>query len=95
MTPTEAFQKNPIMVIANILVILGALNWLGVALNNGTNLLVSVTGNHTKNVLILIGLSGVYLAYYKIMWFLKPTMKNEVVEHLSCTQDKKGGLKCQ
>ena len=97
MTPSQAFQKNPVMVIANILVILGALNWLGVALSN-TNYAAHLTGSYTKYLLIVIGLAGVYLAYHKVMWFMQsynaPMSTQVVVEHMQSCSMKNGKLVC-
>lgn len=75
MTPSEAFKANPIMLIANIIVIVGALNWLGVGLQN-VNYVSRYLGNNAQMVFILVGLAGVYLTYTKIMWFMNPTSEN-------------------
>ena len=78
LSPIKAFKQNPILIIANILVILGALNWLGVAFSN-TNYVAHVTGSYTRDLLIIIGLAGVYLAYKKVMWFVN----TQTVEHMT------------
>ena len=69
MTPAEAFKSNPVMLIANIIVIVGALNWLGVGLQN-VNYVSKYLGDNARFVFILVGLAGLYLTYTKVMWFM-------------------------
>ena len=82
MTHSEAFKKNPIMVISNLLVIIGALNWLGIGLMN-TNYVLQYSGSqYARYIFILVGLAGVYLAYNKLMWFMGKDSTTDVVEHM-------------
>jgi uncharacterized membrane protein YuzA (DUF378 family) len=70
MTPSQAFKAHPVMLISNILVIIGALNWLGIGLL-GKNYVFEIVGSYTKYVFILVGLAGAFLAYHKIKWFMQ------------------------
>lgn len=54
-------QAN-LKLVATILVIAGALNWLGLALQN-TNYVAQLAGENSKFVYIAVGAAGVYLAY--------------------------------
>lgn len=69
MTPSEAFNDHPVMLIANLLVIIGALNWLAVGLLHADYVTQLVGSEYSKYIFILVGIAGIYLAYYKIMWF--------------------------
>ena len=96
MTPSEAFKAHPIMLISNLLVIVGALNWLAVGLlrtDYVTQLLGSV---NAKYVFIVVGLAGVYLAYHKVMWFMgkNSTTTTVAVEHMTGCKTVNGNLVC-
>lgn len=86
MTPSEAFKANPIMLISNLLVIVGALNWLAIGLLR-TDYVTQFVGINAKYVFIIVGLAGVYLAYHKIMWFMHmdkdSTETTVIVEHMA------------
>lgn len=96
MTHSEAFKKNPIMVISNLLVIIGALNWLGIGLMN-TNYVLQYSGSqYARYIFILVGLAGVYLAYHTVMWYMgehTPTTK-AVIEHLTECKTIQGKYTC-
>lgn len=48
--------------IATILVIAGALNWLAIGIQN-TNYVAQLTGQNSNYVYIAVGAAGIYLAY--------------------------------
>lgn len=48
--------------IATILVIAGALNWLAIGVQN-TNLVAQLAGPNSNYVYIAVGAAGIYLAY--------------------------------
>ena len=56
------FTQENLKLAANILVIVGAINWLGIGLQN-TNYVSKFTGTNSGSVYILVGVAGVYLAY--------------------------------
>lgn len=66
------------MFIANVLVIIGALNWLCIGLFQ-TDYVTKFVGEHSKWIFIIVGLSGIYLAYNKVLWFIAG---NNTVEHM-------------
>jgi len=91
MTPSEAFKAHPVMLISNLLVIVGALNWLAVGLLR-TDYVTQLTGAvNAKYVFIAVGLAGAYLAYHKVMWF----MGKKAVEHMPGCKTVNGNLVCQ
>jgi uncharacterized membrane protein YuzA (DUF378 family) len=67
---SATLNSFPVMSTAEILVIVGALNWLSIGLQN-TNYVSKFVGENAKYVYILVGLAGLYLAYCKIMLFMK------------------------
>lgn len=66
-TIVEAFKSNPVGIIVHILLIAGALNWLGVSLMQ-TNYVAQFTGQYAVHVFTLVGLAGVYALYKFVMW---------------------------
>jgi uncharacterized membrane protein YuzA (DUF378 family) len=85
MTFTQSLTNNPIKIIANILVIIGALNWLSIGLQN-TNYVSQFAGNNDKMIFIIVGIAGIYLAYNQVMWMMGSTM-----EHMSTNITMKNG----
>lgn len=96
MTPSEAFKAHPVMLISNLLVIVGALNWLAVGLLKA-DYVTQFVGANAKYVFIAVGLAGAYLAYHKLMWFMgKPSTTTKVtVEHMNGCKTVNGNLVCQ
>lgn len=97
MTPSEAFKAHPVMLISNILVIIGALNWLAVGLLK-TDYVTQFAGSvNAKYVFIAVGLAGVYLGYHKVMWFMGKKSKTTTVavEHMSGCKTINGNLVCE
>jgi len=70
MTPKQAFADHPFCLIACIIVILGALNWLSIGLT-GNNVVSSTFGGNSNMIYIIVGLCGLYLAVHKVMWIAK------------------------
>lgn len=59
------FSSDPVLYIANVLVIVGALNWLAIGLSN-TNYVTQLFDTNAKHIFTLVGLAGAYLAYKMI-----------------------------
>lgn len=53
--------------VANILVIVGALNWLSIGSQNVNYVPQLVGGENAKYVYILVGVAGLYLVYNLVM----------------------------
>ena len=70
LTPSEAFSQHPISFIAKLLIIVGALNWLGIALN-GTNYVYNTFGNNSNNVYLIVGFAGLFLLLRELLWLMK------------------------
>lgn len=68
MTPIESLKANPVLFIAKIVVLIGALNWLAIGLQN-TNYILQYTGSNAKYIYILAGAAGIYLTYLEIMMY--------------------------
>lgn len=60
------FTQENLKLVATILVIVGALNWLGVGLQN-TNYVAQAVGPNAPHVFTAVGAAGVYLAYLMAM----------------------------
>lgn len=60
------FTQENLKLVATILVIVGALNWLGVGLQN-TNYVSQFVGPNATHVFTAVGVAGVYLAYLMVM----------------------------
>lgn len=69
-----SLQTNPISIIAEILVYIGALNWLAIGLQN-VDYVSRVAGQYTKYVFILVGIAGLYLVITKGMYYYKAQME--------------------
>jgi uncharacterized membrane protein YuzA (DUF378 family) len=67
MTPKQAFSDHPFKMIASILVIIGALNWLAIGVSN-TNVVEAIFSSWSKMIYIIVGIAALYLAFCKIMW---------------------------
>lgn len=59
------FTQANLKLVATILVIVGALNWLGVGLQN-TNYVSQVAGANAPHVFTAVGVAGAYLAYLMV-----------------------------
>jgi len=96
MTPSEAFKSNPIMLISNLLVIVGALNWLAIGLLRTDYVTQLLGSEYAKYIFVTVGLAGVYLAYHKLMWFMgnNSTETTVAVEHMSGCKQVDGRLVC-
>ena len=72
MSASQALKQHPIHVIAHILVIIGALNWLSVGLLQH-DLVMPLLGKNSRYIYILVGIAGVFLTYCMIKLFLGHT----------------------
>ena len=68
-------KRDPLMIIAAILLIIGGLNWLVVAF--GVNVIESIFGSVgtsilTKLIYIVVGLAAIYMLYPLYMWLSGP-----------------------
>jgi len=68
-------RKDPLLIIAAILLIIGGLNWLLVAF--GVNVVEAIFGTVgtsilTKLIYILVGLAAIYMLYPLYMWLTGP-----------------------
>lgn len=68
-------KRDPLMIIAAILLIIGGLNWLTVAF--GVNVVEAIFGHVgtsilTKLIYILVGLAAIYMLYPLYMWLTSP-----------------------
>uniref|UniRef100_A0A6C0H5F3 DUF378 domain-containing protein n=1 Tax=viral metagenome TaxID=1070528 RepID=A0A6C0H5F3_9ZZZZ len=70
MKASVAFKVNPIKLLAELLIIIGALNWLWIGLFN-RDFVGELVKSNSKYVYILVGISGVYLLIHKIIWISK------------------------
>ncbi len=67
-TIVEAFQKNPVHLIASILIIVGGLNWLFVGLFNRDLVSEFVGPDYSKYVFDLVGIAALYKAVNFTIW---------------------------
>lgn len=70
MSPSEALQQHPLNVIALVLLIIGALNWLSFGLQSRDLVVPLIGAEYAKYVYILVGLAGVFSAVYFTKWIL-------------------------
>ena len=71
MTPQQAFKAHPLQLIAKNLVIIGAIAWLFIGVQQ-KNYVAALFGSSSQYVYVLVGLAGLYLAYREIMWIVSP-----------------------
>lgn len=65
------FTKANLKLAATILVIVGALNWLGLGLQNTNYVSQLVGGENVKPVYLLVGAAGAYLTYLLVDGYSK------------------------
>lgn len=70
MTPREAWKDHPISMIACLLIIIGALNWLTIGFS-GYNFVSDIFGKSSNYIYIIVGLAGLYAATRKALWLAK------------------------
>ncbi len=68
-------RRDPLLIIAAILLIIGGLNWLLVAF--GVNLVDAIFGAPavsiiTRLIYIIVGLAAIYMLYPLYMWLTAP-----------------------
>ena len=68
-------RRDPLLIIAAILLIIGGLNWLLVAF--GVNVVEAIFGSVatsilTKLIYILVGLAAIYMLYPLYLWLSEP-----------------------
>lgn len=68
-------RRDPLMIIAAILLIIGGLNWLLVAF--GVNVVEAIFGPVatsilTKLIYIIVGLAAIYMLYPLYLWLAGP-----------------------
>ena len=83
-------ESHSVLLISNLLVIIGALNWLTIGLLK-TDYVTQFVGTYNQYVFIIVGLAGLYLVYNKPIWFMGKNVKT--VEHM-CNLNN-GKLVCQ
>jgi uncharacterized membrane protein YuzA (DUF378 family) len=68
MTPSQVLASHPVLLIANFIVLIGALNWLLIGTSN-MNLVSMIFGAQlSKFIYILVGISAIYVAICKGKW---------------------------
>ena len=80
MTLAQAFSEHPVYLIANILVIVGALVWLGVGALNTNFVTKFIPAPYANYIFILVGVAGLITLYQKVMMFKTAT------EHMTVDQ---------
>lgn len=84
------FDPATLKLVANILVIVGALNWLSIGAQ-GVNYVSQYAGANDKYIYLLVGLAGAYLLYNIIVNYTKSGKLEALTaaELLALTEDKK------
>jgi uncharacterized membrane protein YuzA (DUF378 family) len=84
------FDPATLKLVANILVIVGALNWLSIGAQ-GVNYVSQYAGPNDKYVYLLVGLAGAYLLYNMIVNYTKSGKLEALTaaELLALTEEKK------
>lgn len=68
MTPSQAFSSHPLLLIANFIVLIGALNWLLIGTSNINLVSMLVGSSFAKIIYIVVGISAIYVAICKGKW---------------------------
>jgi uncharacterized membrane protein YuzA (DUF378 family) len=76
--------RNPLVVVSNILLILGGLNYLGIALHNKNYINLYAGILYSKGIFIAMGVAAVYMIYVK--YFNAKIDNKEDFENLSNDQ---------
>jgi uncharacterized membrane protein YuzA (DUF378 family) len=67
MTFSQAFANSPLLIICNILIIVGALNWLAIGVWN-KDLVKENLKQNAKIVYTIVGAAGVYSLFRMVLW---------------------------
>jgi uncharacterized membrane protein YuzA (DUF378 family) len=67
MKASVAFKVHPIKIIAELLVIIGSLNWLYIGLFN-RDFVAEIAKSNSKYVYILVGVAAIYCLIFKLIW---------------------------
>jgi uncharacterized membrane protein YuzA (DUF378 family) len=69
MTPRQAFARHPIQLIAEFLIIVGALNWLTIGFFN-YDFVTKLFKSFSKYIFMTVGIAGVIRLFHKLMWIM-------------------------
>lgn len=69
MHPPHAFSRHPIQFIAELLIIVGALNWLTIGFFN-YDFVTKLFKSFSKYIFMTVGIAGVIRLFHKLVWIL-------------------------
>lgn len=81
MTPARIFTEHPVYLIANLLVIVGALVWLGVGALHTNYVTKFLPAQYANYVFILVGVAGIITLYQKVM-MIKASTEHMTVDEI-------------
>jgi uncharacterized membrane protein YuzA (DUF378 family) len=67
MKASTAFKVHPLKLIAELFVIVGALNWLSIGLFN-KDFVANIAKSNSKYVYLFVGICGIYVLICKLIW---------------------------
>jgi len=65
----QVFARHPVQCIAEILIIVGALNWLTIGFFN-YDFVTKLFKNFSKYIFMTVGIAGVIRLFHKLMWIM-------------------------
>jgi uncharacterized membrane protein YuzA (DUF378 family) len=69
MSPRNAFSRDPVQCIIEILIIVGALNWLTIGFFN-YDFVTKLFKSFSKYIFMTVGIAGVIRLFQKLMWIM-------------------------
>ena len=69
MHPRHVFSRHPIQFIAELLIIVGALNWLTIGFFN-YDFVTKFFKSFSKYIFMTVGIAGVIRLFHKLVWIL-------------------------
>jgi len=84
----ESIKSTPITIITQLLIIIGALNWLAVGALN-TNYVSKFSGGYAQYVFIAVGVAGIYQLYTLLNSYTETQLPASITNLLRVIDEKK------
>jgi uncharacterized membrane protein YuzA (DUF378 family) len=69
MSPQQVFTRDPVQCIIEMLIIVGALNWLTIGFLN-YDFVTKLFKSFSKYIFMTVGIAGVIRLFQKLMWIM-------------------------
>ena len=84
----ESFKSTPITIITQLLIIIGALNWLAIGASN-TDYVSKFAGAYSQYVFIAVGVAGIYQLYVLLNSYTETQLPASITNLLRIIDEKR------